>query len=386
MTMSQSDTIVTAADSKALSLIHSVEPVWTGVRLASDAMDFPPHTILHAGPPVDLATIAAPLLNSAVMAALLEGWARDMVEAKAKILAREIALAPAQDHRAMVPLAAVLSPGMAVQVVVDRNAPQNKAFSPLNGGMKNAQRFGLAGERVLAHLRWINGNLASTLSIVVDREVPLIEIADEAIARGDDCHGKTAEATRLVIEKIAPRLGVDTLERHFLDASPGFFLNLWMAAVKCMASAGEIDGSSIVTAIGGNGVATGVKIGGKPDVWTTIPADPPKGMLDSGYCDADRLGAVGDSALVDAMGFGAMLPAHRKMRDPDSAPGILPRTHPGFKRSLVDAGLAARNAGEQFGSPVIALGILDRKGEHGRIGGGLYTVPASLFQAACQST
>ncbi|WP_429932917.1 DUF1116 domain-containing protein [Agrobacterium vitis] len=383
--MPESDTTITKADSEALAGIHAVEPVWTGVRLASDAMDFPPYTILHAGPPIELANIAAPILNSAVMAALYEGWARDMEEAKAKILAGEIALAPAQDHRAMVPLAAVLSPGMAVQIIVDRNAPQNKAFSPLNGGMKHAQRFGLASERVLAHLRWINGNLASTLSIIVDRDVPLLEIADEAIARGDDCHGKTAEATRLVIERIAPRLGIDTLERRFLDTCPGFFLNLWMAAVKCMASAGEIDGSSIVTAMGGNGIATGVKVGGRPEAWITIPAAPPEGILDSGFCDADRLGAVGDSALVDAMGFGAMLPSNREVPGPTPLPGLLPRTHPGFQRTRIEAGLPACNAGEQFGSPVIALGILDRLGKHGRIGGGLYTAPASLFRTACQS-
>ena len=206
----------------------------------------------------------------------------------------------------MVPLAAVLSPNMAVQVVVDAQSPDNAVFSPLNGGMTSAQRFGMSGRRILSHLRWINGNLAATLEIVADQEIPLIDIADAALEDGDDCHARTAAATKRLIRVIGPRLGGDTPERRFLDRSSGFFLNLWMAAVKCIAAAGEGEESSIITALGGNGVEVGLKLGGLGNRWFVAAAEPPSGGLMPGHREDDRLGAIGDSALVDALGFGAM--------------------------------------------------------------------------------
>ena len=96
----------------------------------------------------------------------------------------------------MVPLAAVLSPNMAVQVVADARNPENVVFSPLNGGMTFSQRFGLCGRQVLSHLRWINGNFAATLEIVADQEIPLIDIADAAPI-ADSALENTQENARL---------------------------------------------------------------------------------------------------------------------------------------------------------------------------------------------
>ncbi len=366
------------ADRTALALMHAVEPAWRGVALARDAMDFPERTILHAGPPVDLGRIARPILNSAVMAALLEAWAADAAEAEAMILSGAIRLAPAQDHGVMVPLAAVLSPNMAAQVVVDLADPRRRVLAPINGGMAKAQRLGLAGPDILAHLRWINGNLAATLSIVADRDIPLLPIADAALAAGDDCHGRTVAGSRLVIEAIAPRLGNDTLERHFLDGAPGLFLNLWMAAAKLIASAAEIPGSSLITAMGANGVDAGVQLGGRPGHWFTAPAEPPEGTLVDGVTPDDRLGAIGDSALVDALGFGAMLTDHAGL----TRARLFPRTHTAFALSRARVGLPVAALMAAGAGPRIALGILDRAGQRGRIGGGIYTPPPALFAEA----
>ncbi|MEP9352844.1 DUF1116 domain-containing protein [Xanthobacter sp. KR7-65] len=361
--------------------MHAVEPAWRSVVLARDAMAFPERTILHAGPPVDLARIARPILNSAVMAALLENWAEDAAEAEAMILSGTIRLAPAQDHGAMVPLAAVFSPNMAAQVVVDLANPVRRVLAPMNGGMVKAQRLGLAGPEILAHLKWINGNLAATLSIIVDRDIPLIPIADAALLAGDDCHGRTGEGTRRVIEAIAPRLGSDTPERHFLDGAPGFFLNLWMAAAKLIASAAEIPGSSLITAMGANGVDAGIQLGGRPGCWFTAPAIPPEGALVDGATPDDRLGAIGDSALVDALGFGAML------GEPTGVPRahLLPLEHPAFALSQARVGLPTTALAAKATAPRIALGILDRSGRRGRIGGGIYTPPAALFAEALRA-
>lgn len=371
------DTALHQADQAALKRMHAVDPVWHGMALMRDAISLPDRTILHAGPPVDLDRIATPLLNSAALAALFEGWASSESEAGAMIRKREIVLAPAQDHGAMVPLAAVLSPNMTVHVVYDRNNPDNVAHSPINGGGNFSARFGLAGEKALAHLRWINGNLAATLAIISDRAIPLLSIADAAIADGDDAHGKTVGASARLVNALAPRLGSDTPERRFIDAAPGFFLTPWMAAAKCIARAAEGEGSSIVTSLGGNGVDFGVKLGGCSGRWFTTAAAAPEGALNEGFEDSDRLGAIGDSALVDAIGFGAML-----ARTGNGAAELLPVVHPAFHRHRLAVGLPARQSVNLQRGPSIALGIIERSGHHGRIGGGIYSPPIALFTAA----
>lgn len=375
------------ADRAALRRMHAVRPVWRGVAAARDVMTFPDRTILHAGPPVRSDAVAAPIVNSAVMAILFERWASDESSARAMLTRGEVQLAPAQDFDAVVPLAAVLSPSMAVQIVADADEPANVAYSPLNGGMALAQRLGLCSREVLTHLRWMNGNLAATLEIVADRDISLIEIADRALIDGDDCHSRTSAATRSLIEQLAPRLGGDTPERRFLDRASAFFLNLWMAAVKCIAKAGVGEGSSIVTALGGNGVDCGVKLGGSGPRWFVAPAEPPQGNLLPGFQSSDRLGAIGDSALVDAMGFGAMTAVSlpRAGGPAAEAAELLPAVHPGFARSGIRVGTVARSLA-RGGSPLaIVLGILDRNGNNGRIGGGIFLPPSEPFAAAVTS-
>jgi len=372
------------ADADALKRMHAVRPVWRGIALARDVIAFSGRTILHAGPPVRPGRIAQPLANSAIMAMIYEGWAQDATSAAALLDRGEVQLRPAQDHRTIVPLAAVLSPNMAVQVVADARNSENVAFSPLNGGMALAQRLGLCNRQVLAHLRWINGNLASTLEIIADHDVPLIDIADAALADGDDLHSRTISATRRLVQALAPRLGGDTPERRFLDKASAFFLNIWMAAAACIASSGRGEASSLVTALGGNGVDVGVKLGGQPDRWFTATAAPPVGSLVEGFKNEDRLGAIGDSALLDAMGFGAMTAVSTRGTVPAASElaGLLPRPHRAFTSSGLRLGLPARNIIEHDVTPEIVLGILDRNGVHGRIGGGIYRPPLGLFATA----
>jgi hypothetical protein len=373
-----------SADRNALERMHAVRPVWRGVTLARDVIAFPGRCILHAGPPVILGQIAQPLANSAIMAVLYEGWAENTSSAAAMLDRGEVQMLPAQDRRAMVPLAAVLSPNMAVQVVADSRNPDNAVFSPLNGGMISAQRLGLCGRHILAHLRWINGNLAATLEIIADRDIPLIEIADAVLESGEDCHSRTADATNYLIRAIAPRLGGDTPERRFLDKAPGFFLNLWMAAVKCIATAAEGEASSIVTALGGNGVEVGLKLGGLPDRWFVAAAPPPAGAVLPGYHEDDRLGVIGDSVLVDALGFGAMISVSIRGNSATAGlpTGLLPLQHPAFSRTKIHVGMPARKIIEHGAAPRIVLDILDRGGKGGRIGDGIYVPALGLFGAA----
>jgi hypothetical protein len=390
-----------AADRDALARILRVEPEWRGLATARQAIRLDRPVLLHAGPPIaDPQHMAAPIMNSAAIAAVYEGWAQSLDQAEAMIRARELRLEPAQDYGVVAPLAAVVSPSMLLQVVADRNDPARVAWSPINGGSGPAMRLGLREMKVLDHVHWLNGPLAEVLRRGLTRPVPLLPIADHALSQGDDCHGRTAAGTRELVARLAPDFGDDEAAaraRAFLDASPSFFLNLWMAAIKCMMMAAQgIAGTSVITASGGNGVEFGIGVGGLPGRWFMVPAEPPRGALPADRTDASSLGAIGDSAVVDTMGMGAMAlscaPETAKalagflpfdaLQLPDT---LLGAAHPGLAKTKRAVGLAARTVLSANKTPIVSLGILDKSGREGRVGGGVYRPPLSVFAAACRA-
>ncbi len=388
------------ADKKALALMRESSPRWVSVDKAKDVVKMSGRILLHAGPPVDLQNIAAPILNSAIMATLFEGWTDSQKEAKQQIVEGKIVLLPAQDANVAVPLASVLSPNMAVQTVEDQGIYARQSFAPLNGGMVAPLRLGLCNEDVLKHLRWLNGEFSEVLSESLVSPISLIPIADAALKEGDDCHGRTIKASEILTEKLMPNIPQSDSglrAKDYLYASPPFFLNLWMAGVKnILMSASDISESSVVCAIGGNGVECGLQLSGKPGVWFTAPATPPIGDIGDGISSEDRCGAIGDSAIIDAFGLGAMafhyaplqMDALGKFMDIDSSELsdlILGEGHPEFTVDGFNSGLTARRITKTNQSLSISLGILDRLGERGRIGGGVYSPPIELFEEACSA-
>ena len=59
--------------------------------------------------------------------------------------------------------------------------------------------------------------------------------------------------------------------------------------------------------MGGNGVEMGIQIAGLPGQWFTMPAQPPRGKFDLDIPMNRALGAIGDSAVVEGFGLGAMV-------------------------------------------------------------------------------
>jgi hypothetical protein len=213
-------------------------PVWDGIDIGANALGLDANLLLHAGPPFESpASVSMPILNSACVAAVFEGLARDFDQAEAMIRAGEIRLEPAQDHRSVTPLAAVVSASMALHRVSDASDPSLQAYAPLNGGMRPAMRLGLRSEAVLEHIRWLNGPWAELLANGLDRPIEVIPIAADALRQGDDCHGRTPVGTKILMAQFERRLADDAIDanaRDFIDNSPPLFLNLWMAASKCL--------------------------------------------------------------------------------------------------------------------------------------------------------
>ena len=144
-------------------------------------------------------------------------------------------------------------------------------------------RLGLRSMAVVEHMRWLNGAFTELLYSGLQEPLEALPMAAYALRAGDDCHGRTPAGSKLMMDAIIGNLptgAVDASTREFIDTSPSMFLNLWMAASKClMMRASGVEGSSLVTAAAGNGVDTGIQISALPGQWFQAAAKPPQGRF-----------------------------------------------------------------------------------------------------------
>ena len=388
------------ADARAVPQVLAVVPGLRSLVSAGEALGLRTHELLHAGPPISKVQKAcAPIVHAAITAILFERWADNVDDASVLLRSGAVRLRPAQDSGCVVPLADVVSRSMWVQEVCDLRTPVPTAWSPLNGGSERVLRVGVLDRGVLDHLRWINGPFARGLAAALKDPIPLLALADAGIAGGDDCHGRTGVATSMLAALLEHRwtgVGAGAC-RDFLARSPSFFLNIWMAASKRMLDeARGIEGNAIVTGAGGNGVEFGIRIAAQPGTWFTAPAAPPVVAQELLPANATPLGAIGDSAIVDCLGLGAMTtptqgerrqpPYAELMPDAVSAPvALLAAAHQGLPRTRPLMVLSATRAAQAAQAPVIGLGVLDEAGRRGRLAGGFYRPPLELFIRAVSS-
>ena len=101
-------------------------------------------------------------------------------------------------------------------------------------------------------------------------------------------------------------------------------------------------------------------------------------------------------AVVEAFGLGAMAielsPEQKKVLGaylPDNSnarvTGLSAGSHPYFRSLDIRLGSTARGAVAQGSGPAVGLGILDRLGQAGRLGGGIYDMPVDPFSAAVKA-
>ena len=384
-------------DRGALKKMLRARPVWVNNELAASAIGIDDSVILHAGPPFESTNeIPAPVMNSAAVALVFEKHADDFDTARAMIRSGEIRMQPAQNHSTVVPLAGVVSASMWLHKIVDTNNSNNVTYSPFNGGNGPAMRLGLCSESVLSHLRWINQELIEAVDSCQNDHIDLLDIAKIALENDDDCHGRTIAATRELVSRLKPAIDGYAEQKRFLDDSPSFALNHLMAASKCLMLAADAQSDSgVVTAAGGNGVRTGIQVSDQPGNWITEIAASPEGDLGE-FPKSRALGAIGDSAVVDMIGFGAMAVAYSSAQremfgsylptDADELPSkLLLTVHDAFGALEFQTGVSVRTVVAEKTTPIVSLGVIDREGTAGRLGGGIFRYPLSLFQAALDS-
>ena len=168
-----------------------------------------------------------------------------------------------------------------------------------------------------------------------------------------------------------------------------------------MDGARKIQAGTIVTAMTRNGKDFGIRVSGTGDRWFTAPVNIPKGLFFTGYTQDDANPDIGDSAITETFGVGAMSMI--------AAPGVTRFVGAGgfddalqisdemseictdFNNNLaiptwnfqgVPTGIDVRKVVETGITPLINTGIAHKKAGVGQVGAGTVNAPMECFEKA----
>jgi Protein of unknown function (DUF1116) len=132
---------------------------------------------------------------------------------------------------------------------------------------------------------------------------------------GDDFHVRITAASSLMFRELAPKLvrvGMPQAQIEsvldFLAGNVNFFLTLGMASGKAaLDAAATVNAGSVVTCMTRNGREFAIRVSGLGDRWFTGPEEELDTLYFPGFTDSDACPDTGDSAIVEAYGFGGLV-------------------------------------------------------------------------------
>jgi hypothetical protein len=380
------------------------------VRPASEALDLTSGDFLHAGPPLVWERASGPMRGALMAAVMLEGFADTPDRAEDLLAVGDgIVLDPCHHHRAVGPMAGIISPSMWVFELED---PEHggRAYCSLNEGLGKVLRYGAYGPEVIERLHWMSAVLGPLLQTAVRAHGPVDvkAIVAQMLQMGDEGHNRNRAGTLMLLRELVPELidsGAAAADiaavTRFVGTNDHFFLNLVMPAGKLMTDAArDVPGSTLVVTMARNGTDFGLQISGTGDRWFTGPAQVPSGLFLGAYGPADANPDIGDSAITETMGIGgfamAAAPAIVALVGGD-ADLALATTQRMYEITLAENAAFAIPVLGFRGTPtgidvtrVVRTGILPqintgmagRVAGTGQVGAGLVTPPAEIFPAA----
>jgi hypothetical protein len=347
-------------------------------------------------------------MQGAIIGAIMfEGWAETAEAARSLAASGEVAFAPCHHHRAVGPMAGIISPSMWVWSVATGG---QRAYSTLNEGLGKVLRYGANSADVIDRLRWMRTILGPALGDAVNamHGIELKPLIAQSLHMGDEVHNRNVAASSLLLKRLVPALLESGRASHeiaaivrFMAGNDHFFLNISMAACKAMLDAAHgFAGSSLVTVMARNGVEFGVRMSGTGDRWFTAPAPVVKGLFFPGYGPSDASPDLGDSAITETAGLGgfAMAAAPAIVQfvggtpaDAEASTRLMMRitmgnnpafTIPSLNFSGTPAGIDARQVVDRGIAPVINTGIAHRAAGVGQVGAGITRAPMACFSQA----
>jgi len=401
------------ANATALERLTGGTPFLVDCRPAREALELPDRTVLHSGPPLAWDRFSEPVRAAILGGIRYEGWAANDDAARALVERGAVRLAPCHHHGAAGPMAGVVTPSMPVFVVENR-AYGTRGHATINEGLGKVLRYGGNDESVLARLHWIATEAGPLLGAGLRAlgGIDLRALMAQAVRMGDEMHQRNIAATALLARAMMPGIAAVGGRHHavarlaeFLAGNDQFFLNLAMAAGKAMVEAArDVADSTIVTVMARNGTEFGIRVAGCGERWFIAPVNMPKGLYFPGFGADDANPDMGDSAIVETIGLGALAMvaapgvarflgaggAAEAAAMTDEMREICAGEHPHFRIPVQDdrgapVGIDTRLVVETSVTPLINTGIASRRAGVGQIGAGVVRAPLECFIAALEA-
>ena len=403
-----------AANRVAVERVMAAGAVLTDVRPASEVLDLPDRTLLHAGPPIEWSAASGPLRGALIGACLFEGWASDVEDAERLLSSGAISLDPCHHHRTVGPMAGVTSPSMWMWCLEDP-VHGGRAFCNLNEGLGKVLRYGAFNDEVLTRLAWMRDVLGPLLAAAVRAPlsagrdpIDVKSVLAQMLQMGDEGHNRNRAGSALTLRELAPALAeVDAPSSdiaqvlRFIGGNEHFFLNLGMPTAKlALDSARDIPGSTMLTVMARNGTEFGIQTAGTGDRWFTGPANTPVGLFLGDYGPDDANPDIGDSAITETYGVGgfsmAAAPAIVRFVG-GSVPDALATTERMYQLTLAEnpamaipimgfrgspTGIDVLKVARTGWLPQINTGMAGRIAGTGQVGAGLVQPPQECFEKA----
>lgn len=401
-------TRIETANSEVVRRLTEPEISWVGVERAIDVIPgMTKELILHAGPPVSWEHMVPVQRESVIGAMIFEQLAPDREAAQRLVTQGQVQLQPCHQYQTVGAMTGVTSASMAV-LVGENTEFGNLAFCKI---VERELQFGVHNEDVFANLRWLHDTLGRALNgaIKLSGEVPLMSLIAKALHMGDECHNRNVAATALTLRTLAANLAKSAKSKElpeilgYFDRVDQGFLGLAMVTAKALTDAAYISDSTVVTALARNGRETGIKVSALGDRWFTGPAQEIDGAFLPGYGPADATPDIGDSAVVETIGLGAMAIANALTAGAiagGTAQDAIRRTRnnmeivagrsksftiPIFDFEGTPVGIDVRRVVETGTLPYVLTGIANNKPPWGRIGAGVVRPPMEPFVAALKA-
>lgn len=380
---------------RAIASILASRPSWIGVGRASDLVNLPDMTILHAGPPLkNPQAPPAAILNSIILACIYEGWVKDELAATQLVRSGLIQIKPSIDFRTSIPLAAVVSKSTPL-TVIKTGANEQAWHGFLGSGIGAQMRFGTKDLAVIKRLSFRDRVLMSGFQELLEvGPVDLLSIARAALNEGDDLHNRLSSATQVLhavflTRKIDSQNVLDTL--NTLLETPTYFLSQWIPACAAMLDhANGIPGSSIVTNIAGNGEESAIQISGIARKWITCEAFSIRGPAIKTEAPIINFPPhIGDSGIIDAYGLGGQAIHRSPSLQKALAPWLIDDYYQRSQSILVEQnsildlpiGIDLKKIIQTSNTPLVSTGMVAGDGS-GLLGRGVGLMPLEIFKKA----
>lgn len=399
------------ANETVISRMKAAKPVLVGMDLALNVVpEMTEHTILHAGPPIAWENMCGPMRGAVIGAVLFEGLAADDEEAVKLIESGAIKFDPCHEHKAVGPMAGVLSAHMSVHIVKNETNG-DFAYCSINEGLGKVLRFGAYSKEVLDRLAFLRDEFMPVMqkALALTDGIDIKLITAQALQMGDECHNRNKAATSLFYKQISQLILETDCEKaaiqkalSFIAGNDHYFLNLSMPACKLITEAGQnVPYATIVSTMARNGVEFGIKVSGiGTGEWFDYASNYIEGLYFPGYSKEDANPDIGDSAITETTGIGGMSMAGAPAivqfvgGDVEDAFNTTKRMYgittdinaayaiPNMNFKGAPMGIDMLKVIESGVLPVINTGIAHKEAGIGQIGAGIVNPPMECFYQA----